>query len=661
MRLHLHLEDEEPIIYEGEDTLLDVMHKPSIGRSMFLAWFKANKRYKNARDLLYVEFPQEFVYNRKDLIWTPRVRPKVFGRIHYVPPSAGDVYYLRIMLNKVRGPTSYKKLKTVNGTIYPTLNLPGLTLQPEDAKNIVLSYIEDLMVRGGSTLKRIPNMPYPNYERANESTNMLIHDELNYERKSLKEEHDRLFTLLTDEQRNVYQTIMTSVNDEAGGVFFVYGYGGTGDIVINVASSGIASLLLTGRRTAYSRFGIPINLTEDSFCNISPDSDMAALLRKTKLIIWDEAPMMHRHCFEALDRTMRDIIPSTHSKDAEKPFGGKVVVFGGDFRQVLPVIPGASRNEVVNASLNSSYIWDSCQVLRLTTNMRLKVGSNIVDKKEIEVFGKWILDIGEGKLSGHNDGEALIEIPRDILLDDKGDAIASISSCIYPSLSEHLDDPEYFQDRAILVPTNEEVDSINYHLLSLIDGEEKIYYSPDSICPTDDCDAFEKSLYTSDILNAVKLSGVPNHILTLKVGVPVMLLRNIDQANGLCNGTRMQIRKLGEHVIEAKVITGSHSGDIVHIPRMKLVPSDRKIPFRLQRRQFPVVVCFAMTINKSQGQSLSQVGLFLKKSVFSHGQLYVAVSRVKSKKGLKVLVCDEDNNPTNMTKNVVYKEVLQKI
>nr|XP_043611707.1 uncharacterized protein LOC122583355 [Erigeron canadensis] len=248
--------------------------------------------------------------------------------------------------------------------------------------------------------------------------------------------------------------------------------------------------------------------------------------------------------------------------------------------------------------------------------MRLKVGSNVADKKEIKAFGKWILDIGEGKLGGRNDGETMIEIPQDILLGDEGDAIASISSCIYPDLDEHLDDPGYFQDRAVLVPTNEEADSINNHLLSLIDGEEKVYYSSDSICPTDECDAFERSLYTSDILNAVKLSGVPNHILTLKVGVPVMLLRNIDQANGLCNGTRLQIRKLGEHVMEAKVITGSRSGDIVHIPRMKLIPSDRKIPFRLQRRKFPIVVCFRNDYKQEPGSIPFPSGFIFKEIGF---------------------------------------------
>ncbi|MFS7889517.1 putative DNA helicase [Helianthus anomalus] len=143
----------------------------------------------------------------------------------------------------------------------------------------------------------------------------------------------------------------------------------------------------------------------------------------------------------------------------------------------------------------------------------------------------------------------------------------------------------------------------------------------------------------------------------LKVGVPIMLLRNIDQKNGLCNGTRLKVISLGNRVIEAEVISGSNIGARIFVPRIGIIPSDKKVPFRFQRRQFPVALCFAMTINKSQGQSLSRVGLFMKNPVFSHGQLYVALSRVKSRDGLKLSILDNDGNLTNRTSNVVYKEV----
>ncbi|XP_048502945.1 uncharacterized protein LOC125491593 [Beta vulgaris subsp. vulgaris] len=149
------------------------------------------------------------------------------------------------------------------------------------------------------------------------------------------------------------------------------------NIVLHVASSGIASLLLPRERTAHSRFGIPLNVTENSTCaRIRPRSDLADLLIKTKLIIWDEAPMMHKYCFEALDRSLRDIMRLVDRRNMHRPFGGKVMVFGGDLRQILPIVPKGRRQYIVFATVNSSYLWDSCKVLTLTRNMRLQSGSS---------------------------------------------------------------------------------------------------------------------------------------------------------------------------------------------------------------------------------------------------------------------------------------------
>nr|GEW55070.1 ATP-dependent DNA helicase PIF1-like [Tanacetum cinerariifolium] len=163
-------------------------------------------------------------------------------------------------------------------------------------------------------------------------------------------------------------------------------------------------------------------------------------------------------------------------------------------------------------------------------------------------------------------------------------------------------DPE----KAILAPTHEMVDIINQRMLTMLIGDEKEYESSYSICLADGDSNFDDSIYTKEFLNSLRMSGMPHHIIKLKIGTPIMLMRNIDQKVELCNGTRLQALRLGNNIIDAKIISGGSIGKICAIRRMVISPTDTKMPFKLNRRQFPIQVCFAMTINKRQGQTLSQ-------------------------------------------------------
>ncbi|XP_077231904.1 uncharacterized protein LOC143865148 [Tasmannia lanceolata] len=202
--------------------------------------------------------------------------------------------------------------------------------------------------------------------------NRFIREETSYDREQLRIEHNELYNGLNSDQRNRFVSVITVVTEKKGGLFFVYGHGGTGKtyvyrtlivrlrsegkIVLAVASSGITALILQGGQTAHSRFEIPINLEENSICGIHQGTQLAELIKQTSLIIWDEAPMHHRHAFEAVDKTLKDILRFDDCNSCEKPFGAKIVLLGGDFRQILPVVPKGGRHEVVLASINNSYL-----------------------------------------------------------------------------------------------------------------------------------------------------------------------------------------------------------------------------------------------------------------------------------------------------------------
>jgi ATP-dependent DNA helicase PIF1 len=160
-----------------------------------------------------------------------------------------------------------------------------------------------------------------------------------------------------------------------------------------------------------------------------------------------------------------------------------------------------------------------------------------------------------------------------------------------------------------------------------------------------------------ELLNSIETNGLPPHRLSLTVGCVIMLIRNLNKSAGLCNGTRLIVTALHRNAIQAKVLTGDCVGRQVYIPRIKLSPVDTDLPFLLSRLQFPVKLAFAMTINKSQGQTFNQVGLCLLRRVFTHGQLYVALSRVRSPHNLIILL------PTGKTytENTVFKPVFHDI
>jgi ATP-dependent DNA helicase PIF1 len=125
------------------------------------------------------------------------------------------------------------------------------------------------------------------------------------------------------------------------------------------------------------------------------------------------------------------------------------------------------------------------------------------------------------------------------------------------------------------------------------------------------------------------MSGLPEHTLKLKVGAPILLMPNLDVKTGHCNGTRYVIHQMSKFVITAKCL---NSDKIVLVPRIPTFTKDTEYPFIMERLQFPVKLAFALTLDRAQGQSIEKCGILLPTSVWTHGQLYVALSRCSDKK-----------------------------
>jgi len=468
---------------------------------------------------------------------------------------------------------------------------------------------------------------------------------------------------LNADQKVAFDALCGAVTSGAGGVFFLDGFGGTGKtflinlvlakircdggIALSTASSGIAATLLDGGTTAHSRFKIPIDINADSTCNIPAQSHLAELLRETQLIFWDEAPMQHRYTFEAVNRTIKDI-----RKDA-RPFGGIVFCFCGDFRQILPVVPRGTRGQIVSACIKRSTLWNEVQPLSLNINMRLFSPTMSPEQRQRqEEFAARILAIGEGRGGTDND---IIQWPLEGIIPDNKSK--SLANAIYPTLSNPaapLPSCQHLSERAILAARNDTVDNLNVQLLASMRGDAVTSYSADKIVDQENAEH-----YASEYLNTINLSSLPPHELKLKVGAPVILLRNLSPSTGLCNGTRLKVIRISQRVIECEILAGKHAGNIVFIPRIPLASSSTSdLPFDFQRTQFPLRLAFAMTINKAQGQTLRHVGLDLREPVFTHGQLYVALSRVTDAANLKIIVPDTpEARREGKIKNVVYSEV----
>lgn len=235
-------------------------------------------------------------------------------------------------------------------------------------------------------------------------------------------------------------------------------------------------------------------------------------------------------------------------------------------------------------------------------------------------FSRQLLALGNGQIS-IDVLTGLISFPTNFckFTSSKEELITKV----FPSIEINYNNLDWMSERAILAARNKDNDSLNFTIQSKIVRELRSYKSVDSTTNEN-----EAAYYPTEFLNSLDVPGTSPQNLQLKVGSIIIMLRNLNPPK-LCNGSRLSVKKLMKNVIQSTIIKGNFKGEEVLIPRIPIIPTDLSFhSFQFKRIQFLVRLAFAMTINKSQGQSLEVGGINLEFSCFPHGQLYVASSRV---------------------------------
>ncbi|GJU76322.1 DNA helicase [Tanacetum coccineum] len=468
------------------------------------------------RHLTYLDFPSEFVWYTDSKSWHRRVirKKNSIGRLTYVHPNSGDLFYFRMLMSHRKGCKSPIDVRTVNGQVLPTyraacealgllgddkewdiaLEESGVSATSAQLRTLfaqillycsmadprhILYELEATLNGFGKFVKEF-RLPTPPEYMLKDLKNKLLMEEKNCRRHVLLQESSLSVPKLNEEHKQIYNFIMNASLRSHG------------KIVLAVASSDIAS-------------------------HFSQQ---------------DEQPTLE------------------------------------------------------------SYLWPDFKVCTLKQNMRL-LRSDLSDeeRERSKLFAQWLLDVGNGEI-GYPDKDNGQDTFWITVLQEY---------CISPS--EHV------------CPKNDAADTVNANILASVEGVTKTYLSRDEAIQMGRETSETKMLYPIEYLNMITFPGFPPHELQLKVGSPIMLLRNMNLSRGLCNGTRMIIISLMSKLIEAQIITGTRVGEKVYIHRIPLTDKDPNLSFTFKRTQFPVKLCYAMTINKSQGHSFSKIGVYLTEPV----------------------------------------------
>lgn len=724
-QLSVHLENQQTIYFKpgteaqaagqaGSD-LITYFNRPAVEEFESLTYIDFYERY-----IVHPQRPStvntDIFETTNNKFITKRQRGKLVARLFWVAPNRGEQFYLRILL-KTYPCRSYAQLKNLGGpnctTFQEAAKIVGLAddeVEYERAMSEANEFLtgprlrgffvllavngvrvasiwetfknelsEDIMNRLGNEdrdraftlcLKELSRMLRKHGSSLAEhglpevidNTTELGRERLEYDRDALHGFLGEWLPRLSNEQRDVFDYVAklcneVSFRDTNSTALFVDGPAGTGKtlllnvitahvrdnlkgVVLCTASSAIAAQNHEGGVTAHSMFKFPLELVDDlGYWSITNGSQRAELISHADVIIYDEAPMAHKYLIHLLDRSLRDLMRNN------KIFGGKIIIFAGDFRQIPPVVANARTNsDIRNASVKTSPIWRKLKTFTLATSQRCR---------EDPEYAEFLLKLGSNRLPLHSITINNTTIKNFVNL--SGIDIAHNLDDLINFVFTFLEEPLVCIHRAILTTRNDAVREINDIILERLPGDVLHFYSIDKV-EDDNADIL---FLGPDALNRMQPKGLPEHDLRLKIGCICMIMRNLSFVDGLVNGTKVIVTDVSPRLI---TVQKSASAEPYLIPRIMFkAPIDTRSPFEMCRRQFPLQLCYAMTIHKSQGQTISRVGVDLRSDMFSHGQLYVALGRVSEKRHIKLLLHKDRilKDGKVIAKNVIIPELLQ--
>lgn len=420
------------------------------------------------------------------------------------------------------------------------------------------------------------------------------------------------------------------------------------------ASTALAAQNFKHATTAHALFKIPADdigdgQEEGPLKSLLPNfPGQQALLDEAALIGWDEFPSAHRVIFEAVF-------------DAMQSFRSKILLCTGDLRQLTPVVKSSIMTDQLHASIVYSRTWTHFTRFSLRINFRQAADPQ---------YSQFAEAIGEGRDGGDysqaTNYHAEVDLASMIPVSQRFQQTTTKAALrwIYPQIfDETITDPvdraRQMATRAICANTNERVNYWNDQVQKRLPrAESRTYFSENKLCDASHEHDRATELMTQELMHYCDKGDIPAHELKLKVGDLCILMRNIDKTEGLTNNQRIIVRGFRNRAVVIS-IASDRRGKVYHIERHKFKTMIPGTAFEMVRKQFPIKLAYAFTVHKAQGQELQAALLDTIASTFAHGQLYVALSRTRSRNGIAVFLSPEQAAAgTVLVDNVVFPELI---